>query len=104
MAIINVYTNIIFTWDDKKATHNLDKRDVDFKEACSIFSDPKGLHFDDFKHSKNEIRYQRLAKSRAGRILLVVFTVGKLKNGKETICIISARQSSKKEREAYLRF
>jgi uncharacterized DUF497 family protein len=36
-------------------------------------------------------------------VLIVVFTVRKLGRDKETIRIISARQTSKKEREAYRR-
>jgi uncharacterized DUF497 family protein len=36
-----------------------------------------------------------------GRILLTLYTLQRLKNGAETIRIISARQASRKERKAY---
>jgi uncharacterized DUF497 family protein len=41
--------------------------------------------------------------SRQGRVLLVVYTLRRLKSGTEAIRIISARQASRKERKAYAR-
>jgi len=34
-------------------------------------------------------------------VLIVVYTLRRLKNGTETVRIISARQASRKERKAY---
>ncbi|MBH0198548.1 MAG: BrnT family toxin [Nitrospira sp.] len=45
-----------------------------------------------------------MARSIAGRILFVVYTVRRQSHEKETIRIISARQASRKERAAYARF
>ena len=93
----------MFTWDSKKAQINFDKHGVSFEEAITIFIDPDGMHFEDLEHSNVELRYKRLAKSSLDNVILVVYTVRRLSNGKETIRIISARKTSKKEREAYFK-
>jgi len=49
----------------------------------------------------NEVRWKRLGMPNQGRVLPVVFKLRRLKSGTETIRIISARQASRKEREAY---
>jgi uncharacterized DUF497 family protein len=48
-----------------------------------------------------ERRWKRLGLSSEGRVLLVVYTLRRLKGGTETIRIISVRQASQKERRAY---
>ena len=72
-------------------------------EAATVFGDPKGLDWQDLTHSINEMRYKRLGLSVSARQLLVVYTLRRHKDGKETIRIISARQANKKERQAYSR-
>ena len=91
----------MFSWDAGKALTNLKKHGVSFEEAVTVFSDPEGLDWDDPDHSLSERRSKRLGLSVTGRILLVVYTLRRLKNDKETIRIISARQASRKERKAY---
>ena len=93
----------MFSWDIKKASSNKAKHGVSFEEAVTVFTDPEGLDFDDPQHSAEEKRLKRLGVSLDNRVLLVVYTVRELKNGKETIRIISARQGSKKEKAAYAR-
>ncbi len=93
----------MFTWDLTKALLNYDKHGVSFEEAVTIFSDVNGLDWSDRAHSIVEVRRKRLARSESGRILLVVYTERKLASGKETTRIISARQASRKERQAYAR-
>ena len=80
---------------------NRKKHGVPFEEAATIFADPNGLDWEDLEHAETEPRWKRLALSAEGRILLVGYTVRGLRNGIETIRIISARQASQKEREAY---
>jgi uncharacterized DUF497 family protein len=63
---------------------------------------PDGLHLE-AKHVGKEVRFFRIGQASRGKVLIVVFTVRKLGRDKETIRIISARQTSKKEREAYRR-
>jgi uncharacterized DUF497 family protein len=74
---------------------------VSFEEAATVFSDPEALDWDDPEHSELELRSKRLGASAAGRILTIAYTLRRLKNGKETIRIISARQATRKERRAY---
>jgi uncharacterized DUF497 family protein len=62
---------------------------------------PTGLDWDDFEHSDSERRSVKLGFSAAGRVLFVVYEIRRLKHGKETIRIISARQATRKERKVY---
>jgi uncharacterized DUF497 family protein len=93
----------MFTWDAAKAKLNLEKHGVAFEEAATVFSDPDGLEWQDIEHSATESRFKRLGRSVAGRVLLTVYALRRSKDGKEAIRIISARQSSRKERKAYAR-
>ena len=91
----------MFSWDVKKAQSNFEKHGVSFEEAATVFVDSAGLHIDDEKHSASEKRFFRIGLSSEGRVLTVVYTIRRLRHGKESIRIISARRSSKGEREAY---
>ena len=91
----------MFSWDARKALKNYEKHSVPFEEACTVFADPDGLDWEDLEHSDVERRSKRLGRSSEGRILLVVYTVRRLKDGNQTIRIISARQASRQERKAY---
>ena len=91
----------MFSWDARKALGNLKKHGVSFEEAASVFSDPEALDWDDPEDSELEWRSKRVGASITGRILIVAYTLRRLKNGKETIRIISARQATRKERRAY---
>jgi len=91
----------MFTWDAQKAILNFDKHSVSFEEAATVFADPEGLDWQDMAHSAHEARYKRLGKSLQDNILIVVYTLRRSKDGKETIRIISARPASRKERKAY---
>jgi uncharacterized protein len=91
----------VFSWDARKALSNLKKHGVSFEEAATVFSDAEALDWDDPEHSEFERRSKRLGSSLSGRILIVAYTLRRLKNGKETIRIISARQATRKERKAY---
>lgn len=91
----------MFTWDIKKAQSNYEKHSVPFEEAVTVFLDPDGLDWEDAAHSTVERRRKRLGVSKAGRTLMVVYTVRRKQDGKETIRIISARHASRRERKAY---
>ena len=86
-----------------KAIANFEKHGVPFEEAVTVFGDANGLDGDDAEHSTHEPRRQRIGQSVTGRILFVVYTVRRAGDEKETIRIISARQASRREREAYAR-
>jgi hypothetical protein len=91
----------VFSWDARKALSNLKKHGVSFEEAATVFGDPEALDWDDPEHSHNEMRSKRLGASVIGRILIVVYTPRRMKDDKEIIRIISARQATRKERQAY---
>jgi hypothetical protein len=93
----------VFAWDANKAVLNWSKHGVLFDEAVTVFGDDQGLEWKDLQHSGKESRLKRLGRSSTGRILLVVYTVKRSIDDKETIRIISARQASRKERKAYAR-
>lgn len=93
----------MFSWDAQKAITNFEKYGVSFEEAATIFSDAEGLDWEDLAHTSHETRYKRLGTFIDRKVLLVVYTVRRSKDGKETIRIISARQASHKERKAYFR-
>ncbi len=91
----------MFSWDAPKALRNYQTHGVTFEEASTVFSDPDALDWDDLEHSEEGLRATRIGFSTNGRVLFVVYTLRRLKDGTETIRIISARQASSKEREAY---
>jgi uncharacterized DUF497 family protein len=91
----------VFAWDTRKAIRNSAKHGVSFVQAASVFADPEALDWEDTEHSEAEPRSKRLGKSLDGRVLLVVYKIRRMKDGKETIRIISARQASRKERKAF---
>ncbi len=93
----------MFSWDARKALKNYGKHGVPFEEASTMFADADGLDWEDLQHSEAERRSKRLGRSSEGRILVVVYTVRRFGDGKETIRIITARQASRKERKAYAR-
>jgi uncharacterized protein len=85
-----------FEWDDNKAVRNLSKHGVSFDEAKTIFDDPLYVDFYDPDHSDDEERYLIIGESNRGRLLIVSYT-----ERKNLIRIISARQVTRSEREAY---
>jgi len=91
----------MFSWVTGKALQNYDKHGVPFEEAATVFAEPEALDWEDLEHATEEQRWKRLGFSTGGRVLLVIYALRRLKNGTETIPIISARKASRKERQAY---
>ncbi|BBC22795.1 BrnT family toxin [Pseudanabaena sp. ABRG5-3] len=85
-----------YEWDENKAIKNLAKHGVSFDEAKTIFDDPLYVDFYDLDHSEDEERYLIVGESNRGRLLIVSYT-----ERRESIRIISAREVTKSEREAY---
>jgi len=67
------------------------------RRGCDRFQRPEALDWDDPEHSEFEWRSRRLGASLTGRILIVAYTLRRLKDGKEIIRIISARHATRKE-------
>ena len=91
----------MFAWDARKAARNLEKHDVSFEEAATVFADPDALEWEDLEHSHWENRFKKLGMSAKGRVVILVYSHRRSKDGKETLRIITARRASPKEREAY---
>lgn len=87
-----------FEWDDEKALINLEKHNISFEEAKTVFDDTYALYKHDPDHSDDEDRFVILGYSYELRILFVVHCY---REKDSVIRIISARQATKKERKAY---
>ncbi len=85
-----------FDWDETKAARNLSKHGVSFEEAKTVFDDRLYIDFYDPDHSENEERYLIIGRSSPRRLLIVSYT----ERG-DSIRLISAREVTRSEREAY---
>ena len=85
-----------YEWDPQKATTNLQKHDVSFEEASTIFDDPEFISFIDDEHSVAEERYITIGISHQNRLIIVAHT-----DRNDTIRIISARKATKNEEKFY---
>lgn len=83
-------------WDRLKAAANLQKHDVSFEEACTIFTDPFAATGADPDHSTGETRWITFGVSDVGRLLAVAHCE---RDG--AIRIISARPATRSERRLY---
>jgi uncharacterized DUF497 family protein len=84
-----------FTWDERKASTNLRKHRVSFREATSVFDDQDALVQRDLAH---EDRLVILGMSSRARVLFVVYVEIE---AADIIRIISARKATPHERKAY---
>ncbi|MEH2285243.1 MAG: BrnT family toxin [Nostoc sp.] len=85
-----------FEWDENKAAINLLKHQVSFEEAKTVFDDPLYVDFYDPDHSDNEERYLIIGESGRGRLIITSYT-----DRGNSIRLISAREVTRSEREAY---
>ena len=85
-----------FEWDPGKAKQNRRKHRVSFQEAATVFGDPLALTYPDPDHSTSEQRFITVGMSGAGRVLIVAHV-----DRGEDIRIISARQTTQRERKHY---
>ncbi|MDX2071975.1 MAG: BrnT family toxin [Haliscomenobacter sp.] len=84
-----------FEWDPEKNKKNLSKHNVDFREAQEIYDDKNAI--EKLGTFRDEPRIIRIGKTTAKFILVVVYTMRDV-----VVRLISARQASKEERNAYL--
>ena len=85
-----------YEWDKVKARSNLMKHGVSFEEARTVFDDPLYVDFFDPDHSDDEERYIVVGKSRQDRLIVVSYT-----ERKSGIRVISAREATQREKDAY---
>ncbi len=86
-----------FEWDTGKAETNLEKHNISFVEAETVFGDPLAKIFDDGTHSLEEKREIIVGHSLNNRLLIICFT----EKEKDTVRIISARMTTPQERRDY---
>ena len=84
-----------FEWDKGNLGKNL-KHKVSDKEAEEAFINGPSFIFKDEGHSQVESRYGLFGRTSGSRLLSIVFTIRR-----DKIRIITARDTSKKERKAY---
>jgi uncharacterized protein len=87
----------VFTWDIAKAISNFEKHGFPFEEAATVFGDANALDREESGSFAPEAAVQ--AAGSIGQRAIVAPGV----HEKETIRIISARQASCQERQAYTR-
>lgn len=85
-----------FDWDENKASSNLSKHGVSFEEAKTVFNDVLYVDFYDPDHSDDEERYLIVGESSRGRLLIVSYI-----ERRDSIRLISARETTRPERETY---
>lgn len=85
-----------FEWDENKARSNFSKHKVSFDEAKTVFDDSLYVEFYDPVHSTDENRYLALGQSNRKRLIVVSHS----KRG-SSVCLISARTATRKERRNY---
>ena len=83
-----------FSWDPRKAQTNSNKHGVEFIEAVTVFADAVAEVVDDVVHTDRSLI---VGQSRAGRLLVVVFT----ELSENELRIISARRPTRAERRRY---
>ncbi len=112
----------MFSWDARKALSNLKKHGVSFEEAATVFADPDGLDWDDplipaaphrpphplsFRAKQADFFFPFRSCEKVGLrseeslLFFPIYTPRKVNHAKEIIRIISARQATRKERQAY---
>jgi len=85
-----------FEWDPDKAERNLQKHQVSFSEAATVFGDSLSLTFFDPDHSIDEERYISIGTSYLGNLLIIAHT-----DRDDRVRIISARKATRREKRAY---
>ncbi|MDD5321897.1 MAG: BrnT family toxin [Methylococcales bacterium] len=85
-----------FEWDEAKAGTNQRKHGVSFLEAAEVFSDEHSSCVHDPDHSHDEERYLLFGVSSKGNYFVISFT-----ERSDTVRIISARQMTRQECNAY---
>ena len=87
-----------FDWDAGNARKSVDKHGVTEAEAEQVFFSEPLLLLEDERHSGIEARFHALGRTTEGRQLHIAFT---LRGDDKLIRVISARDMSRKERDAY---
>ena len=87
-----------FVWDNGKHNANIQKHNIDFYEAATVFDDPNAISEYDLEHSQDEERFVIIGISENMRLLLVCHC---FKGDDDLIRIISARKATRPEANKY---
>ena len=85
-----------FQWDSRKATKNVARHGITFREASTVFGDPLASTILDPDHSAEEARFLTVGRSTAGRLIVVSHT-----DREDEVRIISARSATRGEKKRY---
>ena len=88
--------DLVFEWDEEKASGNEAKHGITFEEAKTVFNDPFAMTVSDPDHSDEEERWLDIGLSAEGRLLVVWYT-----ERSERIRIIGCRTATKSEERAH---
>ncbi len=83
-------------YDSAKRAANLRKHGVDLEDATPVLFDPRALVRED-ADAKGEQRFVAVGMDALGRLLTVVYTY----RPPDTVRLISARPSTRREQQAY---
>ena len=87
---------LLFEWDSRKASRNLNIHGVSFDEASTAFQDPLSHTITDPLHSEEEDRFVLIGYSYRNRLLVVVHA-----DRGDRVRIISARSANRKEKHEH---
>ena len=87
-----------FEWDPSKASANLNKHQVSFDEARTVFFDDFAVQFFDEEHSSDEERFIMLGMSSGAKLLVVCHCE---RGDGDVIRIFSARKATRNEASFY---
>jgi uncharacterized DUF497 family protein len=90
--------DVHFEWSSAKNRLNVQKHQVSFEEALTVFFDDHYIEIADPDHSENEERFIALGYSEINRLLIVCHCV--VQND-EAIRIISSRKATSTESKVY---
>ncbi len=92
-----------FDWDPEKNRANIQKHNVSFRQAASVFRDRNQTSLFDEAHSKTEDRWITLGLDSTGILRVVVHTFEQAAEDVWKIRIISARKANRDEENQYNR-
>ena len=87
-----------FEWDENKNSINIQRHNVSFEEAMTVFKDNRAVLRYDETHSKVEDRFNIIGMSQMSRFLIVCHCY---RESDTIIRIISARKPTKEEAKLY---
>lgn len=90
-----------FEWDSRKAKSNINKHQISFERATTIFRDPNILSIPDEDHSESEERWLTMGLDESGILLVISHTFKFMSKDVSKVRIISARKVTKAEVKQY---